>query len=92
MGLFCKCPTSFLNDQTREFPIIILGISTVSKADEPTNHLDLPSRLVLEAELDSFRGALLLVSHDHFFLNKVCTQWWGISCREKSQDSELIVH
>lgn len=60
--------------------------------DEPTNHLDLPSHLVLEAELDSFRGALLLVSHDHFFLDKVCTQWWGISCREKSQDSELIVH
>lgn len=31
MGLNCKCPTSFLNDQTREFPIIILGIYTVSK-------------------------------------------------------------
>ena len=35
MGLNCKCPTSFLNDQTREFPIIILGIYTVSKTFDP---------------------------------------------------------
>lgn len=37
MGLNCKCPTSFLNDQTREFPIIILGIYTVSKTKDLNN-------------------------------------------------------
>ena len=36
--------------------------------DEPTNHLDLPAIEWLEAELASFRGALVLISHDQRFL------------------------
>jgi ATP-binding cassette subfamily F protein 3 len=39
--------------------------------DEPTNHLDLESLLWLEEFLRSFRGALLLVSHDTEFLNRM---------------------
>lgn len=39
--------------------------------DEPTNHLDLESLLWLEEFLQSFRGAMLLVSHDSAFLNRV---------------------
>lgn len=60
--------------------------------DEPTNHLDLPSRLALEAELGAFNGALLLVSHDQSFLDKVCTHWWDIACIAGTLDSELVVH
>ena len=36
--------------------------------DEPTNHLDLPAIEWLESELNSFRGALVLISHDRRFL------------------------
>ncbi|MCA0992330.1 ribosomal protection-like ABC-F family protein [Pseudalkalibacillus hwajinpoensis] len=40
--------------------------------DEPTNHLDLPSREQLESTLQSFKGSLLIVSHDVYFMEKMC--------------------
>jgi len=45
--------------------------------DEPTNHLDLPTIEWLEAELQRFRGGLLVISHDRAFLNQLCqvTLW-----------------
>jgi ATP-binding cassette subfamily F protein uup len=39
--------------------------------DEPTNHLDLPAIEWLESELASFRGALVLISHDRRFLTRL---------------------
>ena len=42
--------------------------------DEPTNHLDLESREALEAALQAFPGALLLVSHDRALLDAVGTR------------------
>ncbi len=39
--------------------------------DEPTNHLDIPAIEWLEATLNSFRGAYLVISHDRAFLKKV---------------------
>lgn len=59
--------------------------------DEPTNHLDLPSRIALQKALDSFQGALLLVSHDQTFLDRLCTVWWDISFLEEQGDSILTV-
>src|SRR5581483_11914152 len=41
--------------------------------DEPTNDLDLPSLRVLEEALIAFPGAVCCVSHDRYFLNRVCT-------------------
>ena len=41
--------------------------------DEPTNHLDLDAIIWLEAWLKSYRGALVLISHDRDFLDNVCT-------------------
>src|SRR5208283_3196374 len=41
--------------------------------DEPTNDLDLPSLRVLEEALIAFPGVVCLVSHDRYFLNRVCT-------------------
>ncbi len=42
--------------------------------DEPTNDLDLPTLRVLEEALISFPGSVLVVSHDRYFLNRVCNQ------------------
>jgi ATP-binding cassette subfamily F protein uup len=41
--------------------------------DEPTNDLDLPTLRLLEEALLGFGGAVLVVSHDRYFLNRVCT-------------------
>jgi len=41
--------------------------------DEPTNHLDILSIQWLESFLQSYRGCAVVVSHDHRFLNRVCT-------------------
>jgi ABC transport system ATP-binding/permease protein len=41
--------------------------------DEPTNDLDLPTLRVLEEALLAFPGVVCLVSHDRYFLNRVCT-------------------
>jgi len=41
--------------------------------DEPTNHLDVPAIELLEEELRTFRGAVLVVSHDRRFLENIAT-------------------
>ncbi|MCB0743698.1 MAG: ATP-binding cassette domain-containing protein, partial [Ignavibacteriae bacterium] len=40
--------------------------------DEPTNDLDLPTLRILEEALLSFNGCVVVVSHDRYFLNRVC--------------------
>ena len=41
--------------------------------DEPTNDLDLPTLRVLEDAVEAFDGCAILVSHDRYFLNRLCT-------------------
>src|SRR4029079_18416382 len=42
--------------------------------DEPTNDLDLASLRMLEEALVDFEGSVLVVSHDRFFLDRICDQ------------------
>jgi len=49
----------------------LVGDPDILLLDEPTNHLDLPAILWLEQELQSFQGALIVISHDRRFLQNV---------------------
>ena len=46
--------------------------------DEPTNHLDFKTLLWLEDYLQDYRGGLLVVSHDRYFLDKMVQKIWEI--------------
>ena len=46
--------------------------------DEPTNHLDFSTVMWLEEYLTEYKGALLIVSHDRYFLDKLVTQTWEV--------------
>lgn len=47
--------------------------------DEPTNHLDFKTLMWLEDYLSGYKGALLLVSHDRYFLDKLVSVVWEVS-------------
>lgn len=47
--------------------------------DEPTNHLDFVTMEWLENYLNSYTGAVLVVSHDRFFLDHVCSRIWEVA-------------
>jgi ATP-binding cassette, subfamily F, member 3 len=53
---------------------LLLTDPTVLFLDEPTNHLDLPALEWLEDYLESFRGGLVVVSHDRVFLDRVAEE------------------
>lgn len=52
----------------------LLSGAAVVILDEPTNHLDMTSTQVMERALAHFPGALIVVSHDRFFIDKVATR------------------
>ena len=58
---------------------LLLGDPDLLLLDEPTNHLDLEAIEWLERYLESFRGAILCVSHDRYFLDRVMGGMWDMS-------------
>ena len=54
--------------------------------DEPTNHLDEKSTTILIEYIKHYKGTVLLVSHDRYFLDKVATKIWSL------EDRQLVEH
>ncbi|MBN2181892.1 MAG: ABC-F family ATP-binding cassette domain-containing protein, partial [Sedimentisphaerales bacterium] len=50
---------------------LVLAEPDVLVMDEPTNHLDIASRETLEAALDNYKGTMIVVSHDRYFLDRI---------------------
>ncbi len=57
---------------------LMLRPADVLILDEPTNDLDIATLEVLEESLESFPGALVLVTHDRFMLDRLCTDLVGL--------------
>ncbi len=53
---------------------LLLARPDVLLLDEPTNHLDITAMEWLEGVLVKFRGALIIISHDRYFLDRVCNR------------------
>lgn len=50
--------------------------------DEPTNHLDFKTLMWLEDYLKGYKGGLLVVSHDRYFLDKMVTKMWEVENKQ----------
>ena len=57
---------------------LLMGGPNVLILDEPTNDFDVETLAALEDLLDSFGGTLLVVSHDRYFLERVCDTFVGV--------------
>lgn len=58
---------------------LMLSSSNLLFLDEPTNHLDLYAKETLEEALISYDGTMMTISHDRYFLNKICTKIFELS-------------
>lgn len=57
---------------------ILASAPNVLLLDEPTNDLDIPTMTVLEEYLTTFPGAIIAVSHDRYFLDKLCKRVFAL--------------
>jgi ATP-binding cassette subfamily F protein uup len=57
---------------------LLMGAPNVLVLDEPTNDFDVETLTALEDLLDSFAGTLLVISHDRYFLERVCDRFVGL--------------
>ncbi|NPV39966.1 MAG: ABC-F family ATP-binding cassette domain-containing protein [Anaerolineae bacterium] len=64
-----------------ELAQLILNGCNLLLLDEPINHLDIPSRTQFELALDQFKGAVLAVVHDRYFIERFAEQVWMVEDR-----------
>ncbi len=65
---------------------LLMGEPNVLFLDEPTNDFDVETLAALEDLLDSFAGTILVVSHDRYFLERVCDNFIGLLGDQTLQD------
>ncbi len=53
---------------------ILMTAPNVLLLDEPTNDLDIETLKILEEYLDEFKGVVVTVSHDRYFLDRICNK------------------
>jgi ATP-binding cassette subfamily F protein 3 len=58
---------------------MLLTPSNLLLLDEPTNHLDMGSRSMLAQALRAYEGAVVLISHDRYFVDEVCDEVWEVA-------------
>ncbi len=58
---------------------LMLSGANLLLLDEPTNHLDIESKEVLEDTLLNYGGTIISISHDRYFLNKVCSKMFELT-------------
>ena len=66
---------------------LALGLGTPKSLlalDEPTNHLNLPSIERLQTELESYRGAVLVITHDDALAESITDTIWSVNVDEIS--------
>ena len=71
----CNIPTSggiWWRKKTLYLLKVLMSAPNILFLDEPTNDLDIATLQILEDYLDAFNGALLVVSHDRYFLDRIC--------------------
>ncbi|MFV0401718.1 MAG: ribosomal protection-like ABC-F family protein [Oscillospiraceae bacterium] len=54
--------------------ILLQGTMNLLILDEPTNHIDIETREMLEEALADYKGTLLFISHDRYFISKIATR------------------
>ncbi len=71
-----KCVSTLSGGQKTRLALgkLLLSSPDILLLDEPTNHLDISSLIWLEEILASSKQTILLISHDRYFLDKVCTK------------------
>jgi len=57
---------------------LLLGENNLLLLDEPTNHLDTDAKEALEEALQAYEGSIITVSHDRWFLDKICDTIWEL--------------
>ncbi len=57
---------------------LLISAPELLMLDEPTNHLDFATLAFLESFLESYKGAVLMVSHDRYFLDRTVSEIWEI--------------
>jgi ATP-binding cassette subfamily F protein uup len=57
---------------------LLMDSPNVLLLDEPTNDFDIETLTELEDLLDSYGGTLIVISHDRYFLERVCDRFWGL--------------